>query len=629
MRAIRCLFLLSLVVSVSFAAFGQDTATLSGTVRDSTGAVIPAATATVRNKAIGLDRTVTTNNDGDYLFPALQPGTVDLTISAPGFQTYVATGVVLRVAQKVRVDATLTVGQVAEKVEVSGTSVGQVDTQTAEIGSTITGRQVSQLELNGRNFTQLVTLTPGVSNQTGQDEGAVGINGNISYSVNGGRVEYNNWEIDGGDNMDNGSNDTLNVYPSIDAIAEFRVLTSNYGAQYGRNGSGTIEVETKSGTDQFHGDAYEFLRNEDFNARNYFEGQRAPYKKNDFGYVLGGPFFIPGRYNTDKSKTFFFWSQEWRREKDTTQYFQAVPSDAERTGNFSDLCPDATGSSDDCPVDPNTGNYYSGNQVPTIDPNAQTLLGLIPHANTVVDGYPTYQDTISEPQNWREELLRVDQVINPKVRLMFRYIHDSWNQVVPDNYDTQWWDNLGSAFPTQLTNFVGPGESLVGRMLIVPSSTLSIEGVMSFTTDHIDFSPMGYYQRPSSMTLTGIYPDFGGRLPSISICCNNSYGGGFSQDLGYLPVGTSTYNSNPTYTYRVNITKIAGNHNLQFGAYAVAAEKNELAGAELQGALSFSSGWANSTGNGFADMLLGYINNFSQYSGTVKYYLDYAWIRRI
>ena len=295
MKAIRCgWILLSLIFCISFVAFGQDTATLTGTVRDPSGAVLPGATATVQNKTIGLDRSVTTNADGDYLFPGLQPGTVDLTISAHGFQTYVATGVVLRVAQKVRIDATLAVGEVAEKVEVSGESVGQVDTQTAEVGSTVTGKEVSQLELNGRNFTQLVTLTPGVSNQTGQDEGAVGIDGNVSYSVNGGRVEYNNWEIDGGDNMDNGSNDTLNVYPSVDAIAEFRVLTSNYGAQYGRNGSGTIEVETKSGTSQFHGDAYEFLRNEDFNARNFFEQQRAPYKKNDFGYTLGGPFFIPG-----------------------------------------------------------------------------------------------------------------------------------------------------------------------------------------------------------------------------------------------------------------------------------------------------------------------------------------------
>jgi hypothetical protein len=118
--------------------------------------------------------------------------------------------------------------------------------------------------LNGRAFTQLVTLTPGVSNQSGQLEGQVGITGNVSFSVNGGRTEYNNWELDGGDNMDNGSNTSLNVYPSVDAISEFRVLTSDYGAQYGRNGSGTVETEIKSGTSRFHGSAYEFVRNDAF-----------------------------------------------------------------------------------------------------------------------------------------------------------------------------------------------------------------------------------------------------------------------------------------------------------------------------------------------------------------------------
>ena len=204
-------------------------------------------------------------------------------------------------------------------------------------------------------------MTPGVSNQSGQDEGTVGINGNVAFSFNGGRTEYNNWELDGGDNMDNGSNTSLNVYPSIDAIAEVKVLTSNYGAQYGRNGSGTVEVETKSGTSQFHGDVYEFVRNEAFNARNYFESSVPPYHKNDFGYTIGGPIFIPNHYNTSKQKTFFFWSQEWRKESVPGQVFNVpVPSAAERSGNFGDLCP-ASGTLipdpanfPDCPVDPAT-----------------------------------------------------------------------------------------------------------------------------------------------------------------------------------------------------------------------------------------------------------------------------------
>src|SRR5208282_5220824 len=180
-----------------------------------------------------------------------------------------AKNVVLDVAQKIRVDIQLTVGTISEEVVVTGESVAQVETQSSALGNTINGTQVNQLELNGRNFTQLVTLTPGVVNETGSDEGKVGVYGNVAFSMNGGRTEYNNWELDGGDNMDNGSNSTLNVYPNLDAIAEFKVLTSNYGAQYGRNGSGTVEVETKSGTSRFHGDLYEYLRNDDFNANSW------------------------------------------------------------------------------------------------------------------------------------------------------------------------------------------------------------------------------------------------------------------------------------------------------------------------------------------------------------------------
>ena len=173
------------------------------------------------------------------------------------------------------------------------------------LAGTVTGKEVTQLELNGRNFTQLVTLVPGVSNQTGQDEAGVGVGGSVAFSVNGGRTEYNNWELDGGDNMDNGSNTTLNVYPSLDAIAEFKVLTSNYGAQYGRSGSGTVEVETKSGTRSFHGDAYEFVRNDAFNAKNFFQDTVPSYKKNDFGYTIGGPIYIPGPLQQGQAENIF------------------------------------------------------------------------------------------------------------------------------------------------------------------------------------------------------------------------------------------------------------------------------------------------------------------------------------
>ena len=258
--------LLPLLILFGPPLFGQGTGSITGTIRDNTGAVVTKAEVTLTDTGTRNSLKTTTNADGEYLFAAVPPGTYDLTVTAVGFNTYAANGVVLRVAQRARADATLTVGEVKTTVTVEAATATQVETESSEVSGVVTDKEISGIVLNGRNFTQLISLTPGVSNQTGQDEGTVGVYGSIGWSINGGRTEYNNWELDGGDNMDNGSNGTLNVYPNVDAIAEFKVLTSNYGAQYGRNGSGTVEVVTKSGTKSFHGDLFEFVRNNDFNA---------------------------------------------------------------------------------------------------------------------------------------------------------------------------------------------------------------------------------------------------------------------------------------------------------------------------------------------------------------------------
>src|SRR5438309_673048 len=338
MKSSRLVLGILIVLTFCVAGWAQ-TGSITGTVKDPSGAAVQGATVVVTSPDRGINREMQTNSSGDYNQSGLTPGVYDIVVTAPGFKKYQAKAVKLDVAEKARVDVTLQVGAATTEVVVEGTAVAQVETQSSELAGTVTGKQITQLQLNGRNFSQLVTLTTGVSNQTDRDEGTVGVYGNVSFSMNGGRVEYNNWELDGGDNMDNGSNSTLNVYPSLDAIAEFKVLTSNYGAQYGRNGSGTVEVETKSGTSSFHGDVYEFVRNDAFNAKNFFQSSVPPYKKNDYGYTIGGPVFIPGVYNKDKSKTFFFWSQEWRKDIVPGQNFnQLVPSVAERSGNFSDLC---------------------------------------------------------------------------------------------------------------------------------------------------------------------------------------------------------------------------------------------------------------------------------------------------
>ncbi len=610
-------------MTISGFVSAQETGQITGTVRDSSGAAIAKAQVTVNSPERGINRLTQTNGEGEYLVSALPPGSYDLTISASGFKNYVATGIVLRIAEKARADAALQVGGQSTEVRVEGTQIGQVETQSSELSGVITGKQISQLELNGRNFSQLATLTAGVSNQSGQDEGTVGINGNVAFSFNGGRTEYNNWELDGGDNMDNGSNTSLNVYPSIDAIAEVKVLTSNYGAQYGRNGSGTVEVETKSGTSQFHGDVYEFVRNEAFNARNYFESSVPPYHKNDFGYTLGGPIFVPGHYNASKQKTFFFWSQEWRKESVPGQVFNvSVPSAAERTGDFTDLCsnPGGMSANPDCPHIPGTNNPFPNNMVP-VTAVGQALLPLIPIANAGVPGAALYNASPAQPTNWREELLRLDQNFGTKVRAMFRYTHDSWNTVTPTTIYT------GSSFPTVQTNFVGPAVSLVARVIWNPSSTLVNEFVASYTTDHITFTSTGYPD-PNAWKLPANFPmgyffnnGAGGKLPAINLSGNAAYGTFYEDPNGEWPEGP--YNSNPTYTYRDNVSKSLGRHNLQFGAYFVAAQKNELSSQLVNGSLAFTPTSTNSTGNSFADLLLGNVAQFTQASGNIKFYNRY------
>jgi hypothetical protein len=636
------------ILCTAFVAKAQDTGYIGGTVTDKSGAAVAGAEVVISNINGSATHPTTTNGDGAYVVAGLSGGSYNIVVTAKGFQKYTAKDVVLDVAAKIRVDIQLTVGAITEEVVVTGESVAQVETQSSALGDTISGTQVNQLELNGRNFTQLVTLTPGVVNQTGTDEGKVGVYGNVAFSMNGGRTEYNNWELDGGDNMDNGSNSTLNVYPNLDAIAEFKVLTSNYGAQYGRNGSGTGEVETKSGGSSFHGSAFEYLRNDFFNARPWSSGNipgdpNPPYKKNDFGYTIGGPVYIPHHYNSDKKKTFFFWSQEWRREKNPSSIDQNVPSVAERGGNFSDLCPTAgtpfirandgsaptsTPTFGDCPGTVATGQFMGTNQEFNTLPNnmvaptatGTALLALIPQPNTTLGGFPAFANTVSTPTTWREELIRIDHNINDKYRLTFRYIHDSWSTVVPNPL----WGVGTSDFQNIQTNFVGPGTSFVARLNANITPTVLNEFVASYTADHISLTALNNPAGLPAGAMGFLFNNgFGGKIPAINLSGNTAYDGGangaLAQDTGYFPWN----NANPTYTYRDNLTKIAGTHTLIMGVYFAAAQKNEDNSPDVQGILSFSTSSPISTGNSLADMLVGNVGEYSQTNLEAKYYNRY------
>jgi hypothetical protein len=641
----------------------KDKGAITGTVTDQTGAVLPGATATITNGA-GLSQTATSNDRGEYSVGGLPAGTYSLTISAAAFKTFRSDGLVLSSGQSIAIDALLEPAGTSTSVNVEGHKVSQVETETSQIVGTITQKELVSLGLNGRNFTQLIALTPGVSNQTGQDEAKVGILGSVRYSVNGGRVEYNSFNVDGGDVLNaglNGNQSTLTVYPSLDGLSEVQVLTSNYGAMYGQSASGTVIATTKSGTNQFHGVAYEFIRNEFFNARNYFdETKKAPlYRRNDFGGALGGPLYIPGLYNANKDKTYFFFSEEFRFERTPTAFNQAVPSLAERTGNFSDLCPfvlpgfqaDFTRSTyPDCPAfgtDQNTGKpeTFPGNQVP-IDPNAAAILGtnIIPAPDSTSGCNSTagscFDADVSPSTYWREELFRIDQNINSKTKATFRYIHDSWDTTILSPQ----WGAVQNTFPTIQSTFTGPGLSMLAHLTDTLSPSLLNEFVFSYTTDHIALKNIDangvQWQRPPGLSVGYLFNNgFGDKLPGIVIGGTNAaYGGfGFGVDPGYLP----WHHSNPNYSFRDDLSKVVGKHTLQFGVQFIIAQRNELNQAvgantgDQQGILTFSNvSNSNSEGNAFADFLRGEptgtagileggIKTFQQDSTQRNYYARY------
>ncbi|AXC09542.1 Oar protein [Acidisarcina polymorpha] len=647
-----------------------------GQVTDAQSAAIPQAKIDITNVDSGAQFHALSDDAGAYSVPFLTAGNYRISVQAAGFDT-LTKDVSLGMGQGLEFNLALSVQGASTTVNVeggTGSEITQLHLENSEVSGTIVGKEVAALQLNGRNFSQLIALAPGVSNQTSQDEAKVGMAGSVAYSVNGGRTEYNSFQVDGSETLNVGINknhSTLIVYPSIDAIQEIKVLTSNYGAQYPSTGNGTTIVTTKSGTDALHGSLYEFFRNEALNAKGYFDvGNRAPlYRRNDFGGTIGGPVYIPHLYD-GRGKTHFFFSEEARLETSPTAYRQGVPSLAERNGDFSDVCPSlANGTNStfkraaypDCPdlslggqagiatqTFTNNSLTYPGlatqEGVTSLNQNAVAILGtgIIPLPNATSGcnsaGSACYIADASLPTYWREELLRLDHVLNSKWQTGFRYIHDEWDETtpVPQYAYTQ------NSFPTIQNRFYAPGLSMVARLSGTFSPTFLNEFSFSYTDSYItlhDVPAAGVtLARPSGLDgpcagpgfqcpLTTIFNNDGAgvdgvpKIPGISIAGNNAeYGGfGFASDAGYMP----WEHTNPTYSFSDNLTKVLGRHNLQFGAQWVIFQRNQTNGpigaatGDTQGLLTFSDLKVNgSTGNAFADYLFNAINNNSPAGGS-------------
>src|SRR5579864_2355146 len=379
---LSCFFLLALMCALPAAA-QFTTASLSGRISDSSGAGVPACGIVVRNTATGLTYSTTSETSGEYTFPALPVGTYELTVTKIGFETYVQTGILLTVNEAATQSVVLKLGTVAEKVTVTA-NAPLVTTTSATTGQLVNQQSIANLPLDGRQAQSLVFIIPGANDVTDQYCG-VGCEGGAypgeQYAnVNGGGPNGVNYQMDGADNNDTYMNTNL-PFPDPDAIQEFNVLTGNMSAEYGNAISGVVNIVSKSGTNQLHGDAFEFLRNDVFDARNFFAPTRDTLKQNQFGVTLGGPI--------KKDKLFFFGSYQGTRVRTAPNGNIAfVPTANERLGDFGDLCStyDSTGLCTDPNgtqlTNPNTGTYVPNNNLTadglTLSKAAQNLMKYLP-----------------------------------------------------------------------------------------------------------------------------------------------------------------------------------------------------------------------------------------------------------
>jgi hypothetical protein len=637
---------------------------LTGTVTDGTGAVVVGAHVTVRNAA-GASLSVLTDGNGKFRFTALRSGPHVVVVKQQGFTDNTTENVNVSAGETSDISVVLQPLSAQTSVTVLSDRVDQIETVTSAVSSTLNEKEVLSFPTNGRNLLSFVSLSAGVSNQTGQDEIKVGVVGSAKFAVNGGRTEYNSFLVDGNDvlNTDISAShgeSTLLVYPSIDAIKELKVMTSNYGAEYGRSASGTVLVSLKSGTDRLHGSAYEFLRNEFFNARNYFDHDtKAPlYRRNDFGGSIGGPLFIPHVFNTGKDKSFFFISEEVRKEQSPEQFSQGVPSDAERgyntyTGSygtvadFSDVCPSTDTNAVDALKYPDCPTYGGGsfprNQVP-ISATAHAFLqaGLIPRANATTGCISSigscYDATVSPATDYRQDLGMFDQTLPLRTHLSLSIVHDHWQTVVPIPH----WSTYGSSFPTVQNDFKGPGMSAIVHLTTQVGKAGINDFSYGYTLQRISLTDIpGPGVNLSRAGLNGvpmgaIFSNTGNKLPALVFGGNNKeYGGaGFSIDTSFEPWN----NSLETQTIRNAITQFWNKHSLLMGIQLLHAHRTEMSAANggntgnVQGTIFFSNvASQGSSRNPFADFLIGnaqsspgYIQAYAQDNVQLPYKVQYV-----
>jgi hypothetical protein len=602
---VRTVGLLSVVLAAVVAPqclAQQVSATLFGTITDPAGAVVPEAKVTALNPANGRTRTSLTQTDGTYVFQYLEPADYTISVEKPGFDKYEATGLTLVVNQKSRLDIQLKVGTISTSVEATA-AAPLVETGTASVGMTVDTRQVTELPLNTRRFGSLPLLMAG----TVPDRGGFSNNifgspfSEVTYASNGLRGSGNNVLIDGVDskNMFTGG---FSIQPSPDAVQEFKVQTQSFSAVFGKNGGSTINLTTKQGTNKFHGSAFEFLRNNNLDARNFFSAERPSYQRNQFGGYIGGPI--------RKNKTFFFGGYESLRERKGLTYSVQVPTPAMLNGDFSALLTQPDPNTGNAPyqiIDPLSCNNppfgatckpYAGNIIPTSQINgvAQKVIPFFPQPNIAGADTVGSNNFVTNPKRSRDDHQvsgRVDHIFSEKDNLYVRYMLGNSVTYTPEQ--------AYSALPGfgDKIRFRGQNVALSWSHTISP--TMLNEVRVGFSRN------MDIGTCASCPRAPGFVAGFGiANLTALSPADEGFPAFQFGQ--GYFTIGDSNYrpveSNDMVEKYEDTFTITRGKHTIAVGAdiQPYQALRNQ-APFSPHGQFSFNNNYSNFT---ISDFLLGY-----------------------
>ena len=560
-----------------------------GIVTDPSGAVVPGASVTLRNLGTGNTFSAETDPYGKYSFQSVPVGQYELLAAKEGFKKNVRSAFAVHAAEYVRVDAALAIGATSEEVTVTEVPP-VVNTVTANEGNTVTGQQINALPLTNRVFTQLVLLEPGVSQAIDETPG-FGSNSSVGFSINGVRPDENNLLIDGVRNVDTFGGNAF-VAPNLFAISEFRIESNDYTATAGRSAGAQVDLISRPGTNTFHGDAFEFFRNDKLNAMNRFSTTNPENRYNDFGYDVGGPI--------KKDRLFFFWSQEWRRIiQSSGPSITVTPTAAERSGDFSNWAGGPV-------VDPATGLQFKGNVIPQnrLDKNAELLLQYyfpMPTPGYSYAGAYNYISEVPDYTRWREESVRIDAKLTNKLNLYGRYTQDS---VLLNNPYGLWHENPFPYVGGSTQNF--PMYNWSVHLTYTPKTNFITEFTwgMYFANDKaLQNGPLSSKSRAPGLNLQEAFPlNEGDRIPTL-------YFGG-----GYTGIVEQWYFHNDAFSipFQSDNTWIKGRHTIRFGLVFTPEGKSELANPSsnnTNGTFTFSGDYTN---NAMADFLLGIAYNYTE-----------------